>query len=101
MNVPFYELEERCCVCGQVLEGYGPQKGLCDACMQKYREEGLAPKGHKCPLCGERRRRNFVLHEASGEYLCQPCRDAVASLPAWKQDLRALRGRFSRRLGPS
>ncbi len=100
MSYPLFDTEERCCVCGLPLGGFGPQKGLCDACMDKFRQEDLAPAGHRCPLCGERRRRNLVLHEPSGEHICQPCRDQVESLPAWKQDIKALRGAFSRRLGP-
>jgi DNA-directed RNA polymerase subunit RPC12/RpoP len=69
--------------------------------MEKYRSENLAPAGHRCPLCGERRRRNLVFHEPSGEYICQPCQEAVATLPSWKQDLKSLRGAYSRRLGGS
>lgn len=101
MNATLYDVEERCCLCSQVLDGFGPQKGLCDACMQKYRDEDIAPKGSRCPLCGERRQRNLVLHQPSGEYVCQPCRDAVATLPSYKQDMRTLRGLYSRRLGPA
>lgn len=88
-------------MCGHPLGGHGPQKGLCDACMEKFRGGDLAPPGRRCPLCGERRRRNLVRHEASGEFICQACYDAVATLPKWQQDVRQLRGAFNRRLGPT
>ena len=94
--------EERCCVCGHTLGGTGPQKGLCDACMMKWQEEGIPKPGTSCPLCGERRRRNLVKHGPSGEYVCHSCRDALGTLPLYRQyDVRQLRGAFSRRLGPS
>ncbi|MFC1482357.1 hypothetical protein ACFL51_00975 [Myxococcota bacterium] len=96
-----YETEERCCVCGHPLGGPGAQKGLCDCCMKKFREESLAPAGLRCPLCGERRRRNLVRHTRSGEFLCYSCRDAVDALPVSRQNIEALRGAFARRFGPS
>ena len=102
MSYDLFDAEERCCVCGHLLGAPGAQKGLCDACMTKYRNEQLAPKGKRCPLCGERRRRNLVRHSQSGEYICYSCHYALDQLPRWQQDdLRAMYGAFGRRLGPS
>ena len=94
--------EEKCCVCGLPLGGFGAQKGLCDLCMAKFQDEQLAPEGKRCPLCGERRRRNLVKHAQSGEFICYSCHHAVDQMPPWQQtDLKSLSGAFSRRLGPS
>lgn len=95
------EKVERCCICGQTLGGAGPQKGLCDHCMQKFRDDGVPPPGTRCPLCGERRRRNLVRHAISGEFVCYCCRDALSCLPPDRQDIQGLRGVFTRRFGGS
>lgn len=100
MSYSPFDSDERCCVCGHQLGGPGPQKGLCDACMHKFQDSQLAPEGQRCPLCGERRRRNLVRHVRSGEFICYSCHQAVDHLPKWKQqDLKALTGAFGRRLG--
>jgi hypothetical protein len=69
--------------------------------MEKFQQGNLAPPGQRCPLCGERRRRNLIRHSPSGEFVCQPCHDALRILPSWKLDLRGLRGCYGRRLGPA
>ena len=101
MTYNLYDTDERCCVCGHPLGGTGAQKGLCDPCMNKFRDEQLAPPGKHCPLCGERRRRNLVRHALSGEFVCYSCHAALDTLPEWKQNIKELKGAFSRRLGSS
>ena len=94
--------EERCLVCGFPLGGAGPQKGLCDPCMVKFRAGDLAPSGQRCALCGERRRRNLKKHDPTGEFVCRPCHDRLLTLPSWQQtNLRLVAANSERRLGPS
>ena len=44
-----------------------------------------AQYGQRCALCGERRQRNLKRHDPTGEYVCYPCHERLARLPAWQQ----------------